>query len=192
MALEEYSEALEQGDYDDAYGMMSEEFRQAHSKDEFVRLMKENKPEVRETAARLRSEHQKVEVTARFRYGIGDSLELVLEAGEWRIASNPIAFYSQATPRDALRSFVRAYRLKRWDVMLALIPDQYAEKMSVDKVRYQFEGPRAEDVELMMQRLEENIDAPIKEKGGEARMSYHDAEVKFVREEGAWKIQDPD
>jgi len=190
-ALHKYSEALRGGDYDKAYAMMSEEFRETHSKDEFVRVMKENKAEVRETAHRLDSGHRGMEVSASFRYGAGDSLDLVLENGEWKIASNPVVFYSQASPRDALRSFVRAYKLERWDVMLRLIPSEYAAKMDVEKVKLQFLGPRRDEIELMMNSIEGHIDAPIQTKGTDARMAYGDTEVVFVREDGVWKIKDP-
>ncbi len=191
-ALNEYSEALRSGDYDKAYSMMSEEFRQTHTKEEFARVMKENKAEVSETASRLRGTHRRVQVTAWFDYGAGDRMKLVLEDGKWRVASNPVVFYSQATPRDALRSFVRAYKLERWDIMLRLVPKAYAEKMDEATVERQFKGPRREEVGMMMSRIEANIGAPIQDKGTEARMPYDDAEVVFTREDGLWKIKDPE
>jgi hypothetical protein len=120
-------------------------------------------------------------------------MRLVREDGRWRIASNPIQFYSLATPRDALRSFIRAYRLKRWDVMLQFVPAKYRERMSVEKMREQFDGVRREEIASMMNMLEANIDEPIEDKGTEARMPYGDRyEVKFVREEGLWRVQDLD
>src|SRR5690606_30632553 len=133
------------------------------------------------------------EATAEFRYGLGDTMRLVQEDGEWRIASNPIDFYSQATPRDALRSFVRAYELERWDVMLRFVPSKYRERMTVDKMREQFKGSQRAEIESMMNMIRANLDEPITDKGNEARMPYGDRfEVKFVLEEGKWKIQDLD
>ena len=191
--LDNYSAALRKGDYGEAYGMMSESFRAKYSKDEFVRMMKENKREVEDTAARLGARQRDLDITAEFRYGLGDSLRLVQERGSWRIASNPIQFYSMATPRDALRSFVRAYRLERWDIMLRFVPNKYAEKMNEAKMKNQFRGEHREQVASMMNMLEANIDEPIEDKGNEARMPYGDRyEVKFIREDGLWKIQDLD
>src|SRR5690606_4730584 len=86
--LEAYGDALEGGDYERAYEMMSEEFRARHSQDDFVRMMKESPREVEETAARLGGSPREVEITADLRYGLGDRLRLVLEDGQWRIASN--------------------------------------------------------------------------------------------------------
>lgn len=191
--LDSYSAALRTGDYARAYGMMSESFRAKYSKDEFVRMMKENKREVEDTAARLEAGHRSLDVSAEFRYGLGDSLRLVNEHGSWRIASNPILFYSMATPRDALRSFVRAYRLERWDIMLRFVPGKYAEKMTEAKMKNQFRGEHREQIASMMNMLEANLDEPIEDKGNEARMPYGDRyEVKFIREDGLWKIQDLD
>ena len=50
-----------------------------------------------------------------------------------------------------------------------------------------------EQMEVLMNMLEANIDEPIEPKGNEARMSYGERyEVKFVKEDGAWKIKDLD
>ncbi len=191
--LEHYSVALKTKKYAAAYALMSEQFRARHSKEEFVRMMRENAREVRETASRLKASHKAFKVTAEFRYGLGDTMRLVRQNGRWRIATNPIHFYSHATPRDALRSFIRAYNLKRWDVMLRFVPNKYRKRMNVDKVRQQFHGDHREEIASMMNMLEANIDEPIQDKGNEARMPYGDRyEVKFLREEGQWKIQDLD
>jgi hypothetical protein len=192
-ALHDYSAALRAHDYSAAYDMMSESFQAKHSRDEFVRMMKESGEEVSQTAQMLSSQHKSVEITADFNFGFGDTMRLVQEDGEWRIASNPMAFYSQSTPREALRSFVRAYSLKRWEVMLAFVPTKYRERMTVEKMRNQFEGAHREEIESMMNMIQANLDEPITDKGSEARMPYGDRfEVKFVLEEGRWKIQDLD
>lgn len=188
-----YSEALRRGDYGSAYTMMSASFRDQHSKDDFIRMMKENPDEVRETTARLKNTPGTLDVTAEIEYGLGERLRLVREGDRWRIATNPILFYSQATPGEALRSFVRAYRLKRWGIMLRFVPNRYRELMDESKLRRQFDGENREDVADMMRVLEANLDEPITAKGNEARMPYGERyEVKFVREDGLWKILDID
>jgi len=191
--LDHYSLALKAKKYDQAYALMSEQFRARHSKEEFVRMMKENAREVGETANRLKAAHKAFKVTAEFRYGLGDTMRLVRQNGQWRIASNPIHFYSHASPREALRSFIRAYNLKRWDVMLMFVPDKYRKRMNIDKVKKQFHGDDREAMASMMNMLEANIDEPIQDKGNEARMPYGEKyEVTFLREDGKWKIQDLD
>jgi hypothetical protein len=192
--LHGYSAALRAKDYSAAYDMMSESYQAKHSRDEFVRMMKQSSAEAGDTAQFLSGTYDAQEISAEVTYGVADSIKLVQEHGEWRIASNPLAFYAQSTPREALRSFVRAYKLKRWDVMLRFVPTKWREQMSLDKMREQFDSKQThDDIERMMNMIEANLDEPITDKGNEARMPYGDRyEVKFVLEDGNWKIQDLD
>ncbi|MEZ4401908.1 MAG: hypothetical protein R3B06_17900 [Kofleriaceae bacterium] len=191
-ALDRYAAALRNKNYDAAYGLMSSEFRAKVGRDEFVRLLRDNPREVADTAARLDGRKRSVQVTAELVYGLGDTLSLIEEGGRWRIAENPLAFYDQSSPRAALRSFIRAYRLERWDVMLRFVPKDYAAAMSVDMVKAQFTGERKEAMALLLTALEANVDQPIDEVGpGEARLRYGAGqEVVFIREEGRWRLRD--
>jgi hypothetical protein len=119
-------------------------------------------------------------------------MRLVKEEGEWRIASNPLAFYSQKTPRETVRSFVRAYTLKRWEVMLRFVPTSYRERMTVEMVKLQFEGPQKEAMSEMMEKLRLNLRGAVADipQGNQARVRYGDSyEVELVREQGLWKIK---
>ncbi|MCB9565477.1 MAG: hypothetical protein H6709_14110 [Kofleriaceae bacterium] len=192
-ALDRYGQALRDKNYERAYELMSSSFRAKVSREEFVRMMRDNPREVGETTRRLDKHPSRMEISAEFEYGLGDSMRLVQEGGVWKIASNPLTFYDQSTPRATLRSMLRAYRLERWDVMLRFVPDKYRQKMDVEKMQRQFQGAKRQEMEVLMNMLEANIDEAIQEKGNEARMSYGERyEVKFVREDGAWKIKDLD
>ena len=103
-------------------------------------MMRDNPREVDETADRLRGNTAASRSSAELEYGLGDQMRLVEEDGRWRIATNPLAFYDQSTPKAALRSFIRAYRLERWDIMLRFVPNQYREKMDAAKMKAQFTG----------------------------------------------------
>jgi hypothetical protein len=191
--LDKYGRALKNHDFGQAYDLMSSGFRSKVSREDYVRMMRDNPREVDETAERLRGKHGSLEVSADFEYGLGDQMRLVQEGGKWRIASNPLAFYDQTTPKGALRSFIRAFRLERWEVMLRFVPNQYKEKMDPAKMKAQFTGPSKEQMETLMNTLEANVDEPIIERGNDARMSYGDRfEVKFVKEDGVWKLKDLD
>jgi len=191
--LDRYGKALADRDFEKAYELMSSSYRAKVSREEFVQQMRDSPREVGETAHRLDKKPARMEISAEFEYGLGDTMRLVQEDGTWKIASNPLEFYDQSTPRNALRSFIRAYRLERWDVMLRFVPDKYRDKMDVEKMKTQFQGANHEQMEVLMNMIEANIDEPIDPKGNEARMSYGEKyEVKFVREDGAWKIKDLD
>ena len=191
--LDRYGRALKNHDFGQSYDLMSSSFRGKVSREDYVRTMRDNAREVNETAERLRGKHGSLEVSAEFEYGLGDQMRMVQEDGRWRIATNPLAFYDQSTPKAALRSFIRAYRLERWDIMLRFVPNTYREKMDVAKMKAQFTGGSKEQMETLMNTLEANVDEPITERGNDARMSYGDRfEVKFVKEDGVWKIKDLD
>src|SRR3954464_5562733 len=191
--LDRYGLALKNHDFAAAYDLMSSGFRVKTSREDYVRMMRDNDREANETADRLRGKKGSMEVSAEFEYGLGDTMRLVQEGGQWRIATNPLGFYDQSTPKAALRSFIRAYRLERWDVMLRFVPNLYREKMDAGQMKTQFTGASKEQVETLMNTLEANVDEPITERGNDARMSYGDRfEVKFVKEDGVWKLKDLD
>jgi len=191
--LDSYGRALKNHDFGQSYDLMSSTFRGKVSREDYVRMMRDNPREVDETADRLRGKHGSLEVSAEFEYGLGDQMRLVQEDGRWRISTNPLAFYDQTTPKAALRSFIRAYRLERWDIMLRFVPNQYREKMDVPKMKAQFTGASKDKMDQLMNTLEANVDEPIIERGNDARMSYGEKyEVKFVKEDGVWKLKDLD
>lgn len=192
--LDRYGKALQSKDFNAAYDLMSSSFRGKVTREDYVRTMQDNPREVTETAQRLNDgKRGSLEVSAEFEYGLGDQMRLVQEGGGWRISSNPLAFYDQTTPQAALRSFIRAYRLERWTVMLRFVPNSYREKMDAEKMMAQFTGPSRENVELLMNQLEANSDEPVEIHGNEAAMRYGDRyEVKFMKEDGVWKLKDLD
>jgi hypothetical protein len=191
--LDKYGRALKNHDFGGAYDLMSSGFRGKVSREDYVRMMRDNPREVDETADRLRGKRGSMEVSAEFEYGLGDTMRLVQEDGRWRISTNPLGFYDQSSPKAALRSFIRAYRLERWDVMLRFVPNSYREKMDAAKMKAQFTGPSKEQMEELMNKLEANNDEPIIERGNDARMSYGDRyTVQFVKEDSAWKLKDLD
>ena len=191
--LDKYGRALKNHDFGQSYDLMSSSFRGKVSREDYVRMMRDNPREVDETAERLRGKHGSLEVSAEFEYGLGDQMRLVQEDGRWRIATNPLAFYDQSTPKAALRSFIRAYRLERWDIMLRFVPNTYKEKMNVDKMKAQFTGTSKDSMETLMNTLEANVDEPIIERGNDARLSYGERyTVQFLKEDGAWKLKDLD
>jgi hypothetical protein len=189
--LDRYGQALKDHDYGRAYDLMSAGFRGKVSREDYVRMMRDNPREVDDTADRLRGKHGSLEVSAEFEYGLGDQMRLVQEDGHWKIATNPLGFYDQSSPKSALRSFIRAYRLDRWDMMLRFVPNKYRERMDAAKMKAQFTGPSKDSMETLMNTLEANVDEPIIERGNDARMNYGDRyEVKFVKEDGVWKLGD--
>jgi hypothetical protein len=118
---------------------------------------------------------------------------VVDEGGRWRIDGAPFEPWSQRTPRAALRSFVRALEQRRYDIVLRLCPTRHRTGLTVESLRSYWEGAGKDENAQLLARLRAAMRAPIVEAGDEAHMPYGErAEVLFVREDGAWKIEDPD
>jgi hypothetical protein len=189
-AVDAYVAALEVGDYDKAYDLMSDAYKREHTREEFIRTLRQSPSDVRETTRRLKGGHRQVSVTAVYVYDdLRDEMHLVEEGGAWKIASDPLDFYPQDSPRACLRSFLRAVELRRYDVLVRLVPKDYA--MTEEQVKAQFEGDKKQEIADLVARLRGAIDSPIQVEGDKARLLYGDRnEVAFMKEDGLWKIED--
>ena len=193
-ALADFGAAVDRQDYTSAYALMTAEYRHRVSLADFRRELEVGGPDVTKVARRLRDDAARTPFQIEIEVDLGQKLTLVLEAGQWRVAAQPFDLSSQETPRAALRSFVRAVELGRYDALMRLIPNRYRVAASVDKLREYWEGgERRADNQKLLKALRAHAGAPIIETGDEARMPYDDtAEVRFLREDGVWKIEDVD
>jgi hypothetical protein len=122
----------------------------------------------------------------------GDTVTLVLEAGRWRVDGPAPDPWGQRTPRAALRTFLRALGARRYDIVLRLVPRRHRIDLTADKLRQYWEA-RPDETRALLKRLQAGLAAPIVESGDEAHMPYGpEQEVFFVREDGIWRIEDPD
>ena len=192
--LDAYAAALQAGRADDAYRMLSEDARRAITLEAFRTLVKQNKAEAFELGKSLARPTDDPYVTATVPLSSGDTITLVLEDGRWRIDASALDFYSQATPRQAIVGFIRAFSRKRWDVLLKYVPDAHKEGLTEDRLKAAWgEGkPEGKRVEEVVEAVRQSLPtATIEETGDRATMAYGSAgTVLFVRERGAWKIED--
>jgi hypothetical protein len=219
-AVAALARALRDGRADDAYDLMSAEYRRRVSREEFRRYAARNREELRETADALSRPEGPAEQTARVVLADGEVVELVRDGGRWRVATNLVDYYDQSTPRAALRTFVRAMERERYDVVLRLVPDADREGMTVERMREAFSGEGREEISRLLVELRGALDAPIEQVGDHATLRYGGSAreaggggeaggvgaasgggasatgrartVRFVREGGRWKIEDPD
>jgi hypothetical protein len=188
-----FAEDLRAQRYADAYARLSETYRRRVPLDELIRRLEANPDEARDLAALLERVSDEALVTARVTYGDGEILPLVLEDGDFRIAGDVADFYDQSSPRAALRSFVRAMERRRYDVVLRFVPEADLEGMTVEKMRQAWEGTGREEIETLLLRLREALENPIEVVGDRATMPYGERYTALlVREQGIWKIEDPD
>ncbi|HET6279454.1 MAG TPA: hypothetical protein VFH73_00750 [Polyangia bacterium] len=187
--------AVERQDFDAAYGLMSSDYRKRVSAETFRAelAVAARDSDTAAVARRLRERAARGPLRAEVEVDLGEKVALVQQdGGQWRMESQPFAVYGQQTPRAALRSFVRALELRRYSVALRLVPSRFRATVTVDSLREYWEGARKAENAKLLEALRANMGAPIIELGDEAHMPYGDREVRFVREDGLWKIEDPD
>jgi len=191
--LKAYISALEAGDYSRAYDLMSKSFRKEYDRDEFIAHHKRNKSDVKKNVSELKKGPSKLVVKAQFNYGEGNLLRLVREGGAWKLSLDPVSFYSQRTPQEALRSFVRALERRRYKLLLRFVPNQWRKVMTVADSKRLFGKDQLEATQHLIRNLKANLGNKIDVKGDEAHMLYGDSyKVEFKREDGVWKIVDAD
>jgi hypothetical protein len=191
--LNEYADAVQSGALDRAYSLMSLPYRKRYDKKDFIRMLQENPAEVKSLAQQLKVKAQQVEMEAQLEFGENETLKLVVENGAWKVATDPLDFYSQRTPAEALRSFVRALERRRYNIVLRFVPSKWADTMTVEKLRREWEGEKKDEVATLIKNLKANFNAPIHQSGNTATMPYGEKlEVRFLLEDGVWKVEDPD
>lgn len=192
--LDEYARALRDGDLRRAYGLMTPEYQRRHSLATFSRRIRKHPGHVQRATEQLLAKGSAVELRARVPLDAVDALELIYRDGRWWIATNPLDLYRQDTPRQALRSFVRAVEHRRYDIALRLAPSRWARKLTPSKIKQSWDGPKKAEMEQLLANLKRNLNQPISyEHEDRAIMPYGDRHaVRFVRENGLWKIDDPD
>jgi hypothetical protein len=190
--LQAFADALGRSDYSSAYDLMSTRYKARHTRKEFVDALTADPTLAQETAGDVKAGLDDLEVHAALDYGLDERMDLIIDGNSWKLDSDPLAFYSQDTPRDALRTFIRAAERKRYDVLLRLVPDALTQgdrAVTLDNLKADFEGTRKVEIANLLLVLRQNIAAPIDESGDAARMPYGDAyEMRFVREDGVWKV----
>lgn len=195
--LRAYAQAIRDRRVEDAYALLSTEARRSMSPEAFRRMVVENTADAEELARALARPSSDPIVTATVTTPQGDELTLVYEHGRWRIDGESIDFYSQATPRQAIKAFLRAFERRRFDILMRFVPD--AKKVADERfpaldearLRESWEGPQREDMERIAQGIKAALpQAVVEETNDRASMSYGSGgTLQLVREHGAWKIE---
>ena len=206
--LRAYSAALAEGRADEAYQLFSNEAKRSVSLEAFRRMVKENPDDVRDIARALARPGSDPVVTAIVTAPGGDKLELIYENGRWTIDGTGIDRYGQATPRQALVGFLRAFERGRFDVLMRYVPHAEREGSGSDlmwgddkaansgltenKLKQAWTGDQKEYISGIVQAIRSALPtARIEQTEDRAAMPYGSGgTVLFVRENGLWKIED--
>jgi hypothetical protein len=192
-ALGLFAAAVERRDFRAAYALMSDAYRRRVPFDEFVRRLEAAGPEAVGTARALRESAAQVGRRIEIPIGEEERLPLVSEGGGWRLEESPFEPFRQDTPRAALKAFVRAATGRRYDVLLQLAPARHRSGLTIEKLRAFWEGPEAAGNRKLLAALRLALEGRIVEEGDDAFLFYgNGSQVRFVREEGLWRIESPE
>lgn len=111
--------------------------------------------------------------------------------GGWLIEAGILNYFSQRTPREALHSFIRALTLHRADVLYAMMPNTFRTAWDLRQFAAMLEKNRKRVTDLAA-ALERHKHSPITITGQRAVMPYGVRQVRFLFENGRWKVYDPD
>lgn len=191
-ALDEYSRALREGRSKDAYALLSAEAKKDIPYESFQRILRENPDEVKELSRALDARAAPPRVTAIVTAPSGESLLLVYEDGAWRVDGSAIDLYGQSSPEASLRSFVRAFKNRRYDVLLRFVPDAERDGLGVEELKRAWEGEERKELEALVSAVESGLaTAKLEITGDRATMAFGaGGSVELVREQGIWKVED--
>ena len=191
-ALQEFGAALARNDVRGAYALTSADFKRRTSYEAFAAGLGGNPADTMATGKRIGEQAARVAPRVEVQLPQGDAVALILEGGRWRVDGPAPEAWGQRTPRAALRTFVRALGEKRFDIVVRLVPRRHRGDLTAEKLRQYWEA-HPDDTRALLARLQAALGAPIVETGDEAHMPYGpEQEVVFVREDGVWRIEDPD
>ena len=193
--LRAYADALAEGRADDAWNMLSDETKRSVTRERFREIVKRNRDEAVEIGRTLARDPGDPYVTAKVPLKNGDVVTLVYEEGRWRVDGAALDFYSQATPRQAIVGFIRAFKKKRWDILVRYTPEGHKDGVTAQTLSQAWDEGKPEG-KVLAERLAEIEQAlptaQIEETGERATLVLSGAggTVLFVREHGAWKVED--
>jgi hypothetical protein len=176
--VERYAAALDAGDAEAIYALMSEESRRAMSLDDLRRVLADQAAELKEHAAALRSDERVVAARAQVRYDDGEIVTLDLEEGGFRVTAADALPAAAKTPEQALGQLRRVLARRSYAGLLRVLSPRTRAAIEQD-LRTLVEGleePDSLDVEIVGDR------ATVTIPGG-----HH---VILQRQDGVWHVDD--
>lgn len=179
-AVEAYAAALERGDADAIYDMMSAESRRAISREELRRILKEQRPELAEHAKSVRAPGREISARAEVRYDDGEIVSLDLVDGSFRVTAADALPAAAKTPAQALAQLRRVLARRSYAGLLRVMSP---------RTRSAIEG----DLRSLVDGLGSPDSLPVEVVGDTATVEVPGGHrVQLRREDGVWLIDDFD
>lgn len=198
-----FASSVTLGRWDQAYALMSDDYRRRVPLARFRAEIEADRQTVNADAVALSRQGFRGPARAVVETRGGDRFTLVMNGGAWKLTDQPLVPFGQQSPRAALRTFVRAIEQRRYDVALRLVPARHRSGVTEKSLRLYWEGAGSGSHRRLLEILRANLDTPIIDLGTEAHMPYGaegqksdnagangEGEVRFLLEDGVWKIDD--
>ena len=190
--LDAYLRVLEADDANAAYALMGAEYRSRIDEGTFTARFEAARARGLE---RLRGAQAagwpELERTASLDHGGDRPVSLALVDGRWVLVGGVLEFYPRGTPRETLRSFVRALEGRRYDVLVRFAPSGLQADLDAARLKAHVEAEWA-DVAALLERLAPHLEDPISVSGDRAVLRYDGLEFEMVHEADGWRVEDPD
>ncbi|MBW2522603.1 MAG: hypothetical protein JRI23_00440 [Deltaproteobacteria bacterium] len=179
-AVERYAEALQAGDAEALYALMSDESRQTISRAELRRILKDQRRELAAHAGALRAPGREIAARAEVRYDDGEVVTLDLVDGAFRVTAADALPAAARTPAQALGQLRRVLARRSYAGLLRVLSP---------RTRGAVEG----DLRSLVEGLSAPEALPIEVVGDTATVEVPGGHrVELRREEGVWVVDDFD
>ena len=191
--LHQLAVALRTNDARGAYALMSRRYRDEVSFEAFEQYLATYPEEVRATAEALDAPRE-VSIEATVTWAEDEALVLRREGEDWRLVTDVADYYGRRTPRETVRTFLRAIEHHRYDVIVQLMVEAERETTTAEALQAEWEGPSREETARLVTALHEALRlGTLEEHGDRAVVPYGDRfRLVLTREAGLWCIEDPE
>lgn len=173
-----YAAAVERGDADAIYALMSEESRRAISREQLRRVVKDQKVELAEHAKALGSQQRAIEAQAEIRYDDGEIVGLDLDDGTFRVTAADGLPASAKTPEQALSQLRKVLARRSYAGLLRVLSPRTRAAME-------------KDLRSLVEGLTEPDSLRIEVVGDAATITVPGGHrVQLRREDGIWHVDD--
>jgi hypothetical protein len=179
-AADDYARALETGDSDAVYEMLTSDARREHGRRGVQKLLRGSKQELLRNARAVTGERSKVEMRATLRFADGEQAELPVDDGEFRVGSAGTLPEGARTPAEALSALRQALARRSYAGILRVLSTE--SKSSLEN-----------DVRSLVDGLDQPETLDVKISGDSAEVTIPGGHsVKLKREGGVWRVEDFD
>lgn len=180
VAAKEYADAVERGDSDAVYGMLTSDAKREYGREQVKTMIGGSQKEILRAARAASAPDSRVEALATVRFADGEQAELAVEEGKFRVGSAGALPLGARTPSQALAELRQALARRSYPGILRVLSTE--SKSALEN-----------DMRSLVDGLEQPETLDVKINGDNAEVQVPGGhKVKLKREGGVWRVEDFD